>query len=704
MESRGLQNGNDAAYDLTNFQGFTVQKVLMESADKKLMAIQGTFKERGDDGSTAVVILEKSPFAAESISNVLSIRTGLKKQFRNDVYALYDGDIPSEINRTKVNVIWPATQKHIDKWTRSTSFMVEESPALYNTVVLPFIESDQFSPDWIRNALEHKKEAERILYEDSDPETGFILYPDYKWDGKQIENLYCLAIIHKYGIKSIRDLNSIHLPLLRKLFNDAPKAIHEKYGVPPSQLRIYFHYQPSYYHLHVHYSALGYEAPGINCGKSHLLSTVIKNIEQKSNFYARATLPFYVIKNTKLFGTLETAGYDFQFDASDATSLVGQNSVNVKKEVHSENYLNFFYLLGKAKHEPCGEHWTSSYGDSAWRMAIMAMCLPTGLNRKLLIKVALTSAFTSLGNGNDENSTWQEKLNDVRKILTELLPLQKAAKLYDLFLIHVNARRGVEAICPEEKAYRKLLELEEALLVWEELQKEGDPNIEQSKLQILDKMVKVGFPGYEKYVMFKDTSDLSSLLAFIVKISGLQRLQRTGWVRAGVRDPERVSGHMFRMGLMAIVMESEESEADDRIMGGSAVVVSIVHDLAECIIGDITPSDPVTPQEKHEKEVEAMKSLVKDLPCSTHAMEIYNAFMRYEDQAEGDSEAKLTKDLDRFDMVVQAMEYEEKKRPKGANTNFLQDFFNSTENYFKNDFICTWDKKLRDIRNQRNKV
>jgi hypothetical protein len=55
-------------------------------------------------------------------------------------------------------------------------------------------------------------------------------------------------------------------------------------------------------------------------------------------------------------------------------------------------------------------------------------------------------------------------------------------------------------------------------------------------------------------------------------------------------------------------------------------------------------------------------------------------------------------------MVVQAMEYEEKKRPKGKKPNFLQDFFDSTENYFKNDSIRTWDKKLRDMRNQRNKV
>jgi m7GpppX diphosphatase len=41
------------------------------------------------------------------------------------------------------------------------------------------------------------------------------------------------------------------------------KAIKEKYGIPCSQLRIYIHYQPSFYHLHVHFTYLKYDAPGI---------------------------------------------------------------------------------------------------------------------------------------------------------------------------------------------------------------------------------------------------------------------------------------------------------------------------------------------------------------------------------------------------------------------------------------------------------
>ena len=52
---------------------------------------------------------------------------------------------------------------------------------------MPFsFSSQKFSLDWIYNILEHKKEVERIVYEDSDPNTGFLLVPDFKWDGKQI--------------------------------------------------------------------------------------------------------------------------------------------------------------------------------------------------------------------------------------------------------------------------------------------------------------------------------------------------------------------------------------------------------------------------------------------------------------------------------------------------------------------------------------
>ena len=72
-----------------------------------------------------------------------------------------------------------------------------------------------FFLQWVYNILEKKAEAERVVFEDPDPVTGFVLLPDLKWDQKQLENLYLVAICHAHGIKSLRDLNKSHLPLLK---------------------------------------------------------------------------------------------------------------------------------------------------------------------------------------------------------------------------------------------------------------------------------------------------------------------------------------------------------------------------------------------------------------------------------------------------------------------------------------------------------
>lgn len=42
-------------------------------------------------------------------------------------------------------VIWPATQKHVDKYLPKTQYMVAETPQLYKEVTEPYITSQQFS-------------------------------------------------------------------------------------------------------------------------------------------------------------------------------------------------------------------------------------------------------------------------------------------------------------------------------------------------------------------------------------------------------------------------------------------------------------------------------------------------------------------------------------------------------------------------------
>lgn len=128
-----------------------------------------------------------------------------------------------------------------------------------------------------------------------------MLLPDLKWDGKTIDALYLQAIVQRRDLKSLRDLTAAELPLLYNVRNKCVEAIAAKYNILVNQLRVYFHYQPSFYHLHIHFTYLLHEAPGIRCERGHLLDTVINNLELMGDYYQRATLPFTVAKGFKLY-------------------------------------------------------------------------------------------------------------------------------------------------------------------------------------------------------------------------------------------------------------------------------------------------------------------------------------------------------------------------------------------------------------------
>lgn len=86
------------------------------------------------------------------------------------------------------------------------------------------------------------------------------------------------------------------------------EAIKSKYGVDSSQLRVYFHYQPSFYHLHVHFMHLRHDGPGITAESAHLLTNVISNIELLADYYQRATLQFRIHESRPLFADLQAYG------------------------------------------------------------------------------------------------------------------------------------------------------------------------------------------------------------------------------------------------------------------------------------------------------------------------------------------------------------------------------------------------------------
>ncbi|UYV66967.1 DCPS [Cordylochernes scorpioides] len=245
-----------------SLDGFVIDRVLNENLASKMIILLGTLSHDADK-KPAVAILEKTPFVSSKMADLVK-RTSLENLFQNDIYRTYHGYPQEGADNIKVTLIHPATEKHIEKYSPKPLHMVAETPANYAAATKPFIQAsaNTFSLQWVYNILEHKSEADRIVLEDQDPDIGFVLLPDMKWNQSQLENLYLLAICHRRDLRSLRDLTAEHLPLLRNIRDKATAAIVDKYGISSSRLRTYLHYLPSYYHLHVHFTALSFDAPG----------------------------------------------------------------------------------------------------------------------------------------------------------------------------------------------------------------------------------------------------------------------------------------------------------------------------------------------------------------------------------------------------------------------------------------------------------
>ncbi|XP_072499322.1 5'-deoxynucleotidase HDDC2 [Notamacropus eugenii] len=177
-----------------------------------------------------------------------------------------------------------------------------------------------------------------------------------------------------------------------------------------------------------------------------------------------------------------------------------------------------------------------------------------------------------------------------------------------------------------------------------------------------------------------------SLLQFLRLVGQLKRVPRTGWVYRNVEKPESVSDHMYRMAIMAFVTEDKHLNKD------RCVRLALVHDMAECIVGDIAPADNIPKEEKHRREKEAMKRLTQLLSEDVRK-EIYNLWEEYENQSS--AEAKFVKQLDQCEMILQAFEYEDLENKPGR----LQEFYDSTEGNFSHPEIVQLVSELTAERN-----
>lgn len=155
--------------------------------------------------------------------------------------------------------------------------------------------------------------------------------------------------------------------------------------------------------------------------------------------------------------------------------------------------------------------------------------------------------------------------------------------------------------------------------------------------------------------------NLSELLNFFEKIGQLKKIKRTGWLHWGVNDAEHVSDHAFRMAVMAMFFAKHLKCNELKL-----VKLALAHDLHESICGDLTldyskyipEAKGLSAEEKEKLEWKAMEEL-----CSLLDKKTAKEFRKLWIEAEQGKtrEAKIVRELDKLEMLLQASEYDREK-------------------------------------------
>ena len=81
-------------------------------------------------------------------------------------------------------------------------------------------------------------------------------------------------------IQLLRDLRKKDAPWLRRLWETLQGAVEERFGVDRDTLKAYLHYQPTYYHMHVHVVSAALEPNATQAvGKAFSLPNLISQLE-----------------------------------------------------------------------------------------------------------------------------------------------------------------------------------------------------------------------------------------------------------------------------------------------------------------------------------------------------------------------------------------------------------------------------------------
>jgi len=157
--------------------------------------------------------------------------------------------------------------------------------------------------------------------------------------------------------------------------------------------------------------------------------------------------------------------------------------------------------------------------------------------------------------------------------------------------------------------------------------------------------------------------------------SNLKKIPRKGWKsKLGISLPESVADHTFSMSIIAMVLSDLQKLDTHKVLK-----MSLLHDIAESVIGDFTPED-IEKSKKNKVENNAIRKILNNLPEAL-AKEYISIWNEYNDNTT--KEAVLVHEVDKLEMAIQASTYVN----EGIEKEKLEPFFNSAKSQINSKYV-----------------
>ncbi|MEA3288283.1 MAG: HD domain-containing protein [Candidatus Marinimicrobia bacterium] len=166
--------------------------------------------------------------------------------------------------------------------------------------------------------------------------------------------------------------------------------------------------------------------------------------------------------------------------------------------------------------------------------------------------------------------------------------------------------------------------------------------------------------------------ETAKIISSLEHVYQLKSIPRSGWLQAGipVAGVESIAGHSYGMSMLVLYLRSELQTRGvdiERVMH-----MAVIHDMAEAIVGDITPQDQIAVSEKFAAESAAFDEIIDSVREGEYFRELWDEF-----ESGQTPEAQVVKRLDKLDMLIQAYYYEKKYEVN------LDSFWKNMDDFFK---------------------